>query len=79
MCNMFNNCTSLTSLNLSHFDTNSVNDMSNMFNNCSNLTSLNLSNFNTNNVINMNCMFYGVNREKCKLICEDAKILKEFN
>ena len=50
-----------------------------MFCKCSSLTSLNLSNFNTNNVNNMNRMFYGVNRKKCKLICEDAKILNEFN
>ena len=47
--------------------------------NCFSLTSLNLSNFNTNNVINMNHMFVGVNKKKCKLICEDTKILKEFS
>ena len=50
-----------------------------MFYHCNKLTSLNLSNFNTNNVKDMSCMFSGVNRKKCKLECEDAKILKEFS
>ena len=53
--------------------------MNNMFYNCSSLTSLNLSNFNINNVNNMNHMFSGMNRKNCKLICNDKKILKEFN
>ena len=50
---MFNKCSSLTSLNLSNFNTNNVTNMDSMFNKCSSLTSLNLSNFNTNNVTNM--------------------------
>ena len=79
MKSMFNNCFSLTSLNLSNFNTNNVNNMKYMFYDCSSLTSLNLSNFNTNNVKYMEDMFYGVNRKKCKLICNDAKILNEFN
>ena len=49
-----------------------------MFNECSSLTSLNLSNFNTINVKYLYNIFDGVNKKKCKLICEDAKILKEF-
>ena len=53
--------------------------MSEMFDGCSSLTSLNLSNFNTNNVTDMSFMFDGVNKKKCKLICEDTKILKEFS
>ena len=53
--------------------------MSCIFSYCSSLTSLNLSNFNTNNVNNMSYMFSGVNKEKCKLKCEDTKILKEFS
>ncbi len=55
---MFYNCSSLTSLNLSNFNTNNVNNMSYMFWNCSSLTSLNLSNFNTNNVEDMSYMFW---------------------
>ena len=41
MSNMFSNCSSLTSLNLSNFNTNNVNNMSEMFSDCSSLTSLN--------------------------------------
>ena len=37
---MFYNCSSLTSLNLSNFNTNNVINMSNMFYKCSSLTSL---------------------------------------
>ena len=59
---MFCDCNKLTSLNLSNFNTNNVNNMSCMFNNCSSLTSLNLSNFNTNNVNNMSCMFDCLNK-----------------
>ena len=79
MRSMFSYCSSLTSLNLSNFNTNNVTNMWYMFFHCSSLTSLNLSNFNTNNVNNMSWMFDGVNRKKCKLECEDAKILKEFS
>ena len=50
-----------------------------MFSKCSSLTSLNLSNFNTNNVKYLYDIFDGVNKKKCKLICENAKILKEFS
>ena len=54
---MFENCSGLTSLNLSSFNTANVTDMSAMFENCSGLTSLNLSSFNTANLENMNNMF----------------------
>ena len=76
---IFYDCSSLTSLNLSNFNTNNVINMNNMFHNCSSLTFLDLSNFNTNNVTNMLFIFYGVNKEKCKLICEDNRIRKEFS
>ena len=56
---MFYYCSSLTSLNLSNFNTNNVTNMSRMFSSCSKLTSLNLSIFNTKNVKDMNCMFSG--------------------
>ena len=58
MSYMFYECSSLTSLNLSNFNTNNVNNMSCMFWYCSSLTSFNLSNFNTNNVNDMICMFF---------------------
>jgi len=59
MNSIFSNCSSLTSLNLSYFNSNNVIDMSYMLYKCSSLTSLNLSNFNTNNVTDMSYMFYG--------------------
>ena len=43
MYRMFYYCSSLTSLNLSNFNTNNVKEMSRMFFHCSSLTSLNLS------------------------------------
>ena len=54
---MFNDCSSLISINLSSFNTELVTDMSYMFNKCSSLTSLNLSNFNTSLVKYMQNMF----------------------
>jgi len=58
MSYMFSYCSLLTSLNLSNFNTNNVNNMENMFSDCCSLTSLNFSNFNTNNVKDMSSMFY---------------------
>lgn len=58
MPHMFSACSSLTSLDLSHFDTANVTNMSYMFNSCSSLTSLNVSGFDTANVTNMGNMFY---------------------
>ena len=57
MYGMFYNCSNLTSLDLSGFDTSKVTDMSSMFSNCSNLTSLDLSGFDTSQVTNMADMF----------------------
>ena len=59
MYSMFSGCSSLTSLNLSNFDTSLVTNIRSMFYGCSNLTSLDLSNFNTSNVIRMHNMFDG--------------------
>ena len=56
---MFYECKNLTSLDLSNFKTENVEDMSYMFYGCSSLTSLNLSNFKTENVQYMSKMFYG--------------------
>ncbi len=57
MREMFYNCSSLTSLDLSSFSTANVTSMYAMFHWCRSLTSLNLSNFNTANVTNMGWMF----------------------
>lgn len=46
-----------STLDVSHFNTEKVTDMSYMFNLCSNLTSLDISNFNTGNVTKITRMF----------------------
>ena len=57
MGHMFYSCSSLTSLDVTHFNTANVTNMSRMFSSCSSLTSLDVRNFNTANVMNMNGMF----------------------
>ena len=59
MREMFSGCYLVRSLDVSHFDTRKVTDMSHMFANCKTyLTSLDLSNFKTGNVKTMTGMFY---------------------
>ena len=57
MCQMFCDCYSLTSLDLSSLNTANVENMKEMFYNCRSLTSLDISNFNTSNVTSMHDMF----------------------
>lgn len=57
MYTMFDNCTSLKSLDLSTFNTANVTDMSRMFFSCDSLVSLNVSGFNTSKVTKMDNMF----------------------
>ena len=57
MSNMFSSCRSLTSLDLSGFDTSSVTSMYRMFYVCNDLISLDLSSFDTAAVTNMGSMF----------------------
>ena len=57
MDRMFYYCSSLTSLDVTHFNTANVTDMSFMFYSCSSLTSLDVTNFNTEKVMNMGSMF----------------------
>ena len=59
MVGMFQDCSGLTSLDVSHFDTGNVTSMGSMFSGCSSLTSLNVSDFNTAKVKYMYCMFLG--------------------
>jgi len=58
MQGMFNECSALTSLDLSSFDTSHVTDISYMFDGCYSLISLNLASFDTSNVVNRDLMFY---------------------
>ena len=57
MSRMFNNCSSLTTLDLSNFNTAKVKDMQNMFWGCKALESLDLSSFNTEKIETMCGMF----------------------
>ena len=58
MNHMFTNCSSLASLDVTHFNTAKVTNMSYMFSNCSSLTSLDVTHFNTAKVTRMDHMFY---------------------
>ena len=58
LSNMFENCTSLVSIDLSNFTPQNVIDISYMFYNCENLTKINLLNMNTSQVRNMAGVFY---------------------
>jgi surface protein len=77
MESMFDYCSQLTNLDLSHFNTENVTNMSHMFEECPSLVYLNLSNFNLKNVTNMIEMFNGINRN-CEIICDDQKLKKEI-
>ena len=59
MNKMFDHCASLTSLDVSNWDTSNVTNMAGMFRSCFNLTSLNLNSWDTSNVTNMAGMFQG--------------------
>ena len=54
---MFSNCSKLTSLDVTNFNTVNVKNMMRMFAGCNALTSLDVTNFNSENVTNMNKMF----------------------
>ena len=58
MSDMFRNCSTLTTLDVSKFDTQNVTNMESMFSSCSALTTLDLSSFYTKNVTDMSYMFY---------------------
>ena len=57
MGRMFYDCSSLTSLDVTHFNTANVTNMSYMFYNCKALTSLDVTHFNTAKVTDMYSMF----------------------
>jgi surface protein len=62
MCRMFDNCSKLTSLDVTKFNTAKVTNMRRMFSNCSSLTSLDVTHFNTAKVTVMSCMFYNCSK-----------------
>ena len=55
---MFLDCSHLSSIDLTKFNTKEVDNMSCMFANCCSLKEINLSNIDTEKVIDMGCMFY---------------------
>ena len=59
---MFIDCSELTGLDVSGFDTGNVTDMAYMFFDCSNLTGLDVSGFDTRNVTYMWYMFEGTDK-----------------
>ena len=61
MNSMFANCKSLTTLDISKFDTSKVTDMRYMFYYCESLTTLDISNWDTSNVTIMRYMFNDCN------------------
>ena len=55
--NMFRDCSNLTEIDLSNFDTSKITNMNSMFQGCTSLHSINLSNIDTSSVENMANMF----------------------
>lgn len=62
---MFRDCSNLTQIDLSDFDTSNITDMCFMFHNCERLKEIDLNNFNTSNVTDMSFMF-----EYCKALAK---------
>lgn len=75
-------CTTLTSLDVSNFDTSAVTNMYSMFQNCSSLASLDLSNFDISKVTSKNNMFYNctaLRNIKCKQAFKDWCVANASN
>jgi surface protein len=69
MQRMFYNCSSLTSIDLSNFDTSKVEYMNGLFYNCQNLEYINLLNFTDISIQSKTDMFWGI--KKNAVICID--------
>lgn len=59
MSNMFCRCESLTSIDVSHFDTSHTESFARMFRDCAKVEILDVSHFQTQRVLHMENMFYG--------------------
>lgn len=69
---MFQNCTSITSIEFATFDTSNISDMSFMFDGCTKLASIDLSSFDTSNVKSFDSMFNAVAKYsdlRCTIKC----------
>lgn len=72
----FDDCSSLTELDLSNFDTSSVTDMGSMFEDCSSLTELDLSSFDTSSVTDIIWIFEGCQNLQTIYAKDEASIVK---
>lgn len=59
---MFHNCSNISNLDLSYFDSSFIEKADFMFSQCINLRNINLINFNTRNIESMKAMFYDCNK-----------------
>ena len=57
MSYLFSECTSLISVDFTHFNSQNVTNMGALFFKCASLSEINFTNFNTQNVVDMTCMF----------------------
>ena len=76
---MFSNCTSLTTLDLSGWDTSNVTDMNEMFNYCTSLTTIKgLENFNTSKVTKMIRTFNNCNKITSNIIIRSNRVSSAY-
>ena len=75
---MFANCNSLTSLDVSKWDTSNVTYMSGMFDDCTSLTTLDISNWNTSKVKYFGSMFDNPNLTTIKGVIDMKSADKTF-
>ena len=71
MTSMFSYCSSLTSLDLSSFNTSKITNMSYLFDDCTKLKNLNISNFDFTNVTIYTNIFHSVPND-CYILVKDA-------
>ena len=71
---LFKGCKSLSSIDLSNFNTDKLENMNGMFYECEKLNEINLNNFNTKNVTDMDNLFDG-----CKSLKKSNVITHDFN
>ena len=79
MSYIFHDCSCLTSIDLSSFNTSNVNDMSYMFMYCSKLESIDLSSVDTSKVKDISCIFSkcsSLKKENIKISKSGKNILK---
>ena len=77
---MFHNCSNISNLDLSYFDSSLIEKTDFMFSQCINLRNINLLNFNTKNVESMKAMFYDCNKlSNINLLSFDTNNVKNMS